>query len=347
MLAAPSSAALAGIAAYRALAFVLPANAAIALGLGFVLDRVRDPRLVLATRGLVFAGLTVSGFTLLANCLTDGPMYSTDYLLYGMQWGAPQLIRDTVPRLLRVYPHAGVWSTTDWANGVNVYPPFFGVPESRMRFENLDVICSGAWDGAPDDLLIIPDIDLAPINDCQLFAPFDVIGRVPRPDGRVGFYIGHLRWAPDAAAKLAAMHAAQSAPVTEQVTINGQPVTVTHPPFELGSVAELFDGLPYTTPRCYRGVPMLIDLRFPAPRALASVTVHHRERTIFTQDVETFAGDLEVKWQKDHGTGEMVDPVIRVDCGGQLVDRVRIEVAQGPEDWVHLRDITLEDAPKP
>lgn len=144
LLAAPASAALAGISAYRALAIVVPANAFIAIGICWALDFVREPRLVRAARGLVFAGLALSGFTLLMDCLTDGPVYSREYGLYGMQWGAAPRLRDTYPRLLRAHPRARVFTTTDWANGVNVFGPFFHLPEERVAFVNLDVIRAGA-----------------------------------------------------------------------------------------------------------------------------------------------------------------------------------------------------------
>lgn len=343
-VAAPSSAALAGVSAYRALAFILPANAFIAIGMGWVLGRVRDPRLVLAARGLVFAGLSLIGFTLLMDCLTDGPNFLRDYGLYGMQWGSAPLMRDAYPILLRDHPGARIFSTTDWANGVNAFVPFFHLPEDRIEFVNLDVIRAGAWDGSPDDLLALPAFDLAALADCPLFAPFEILGRLPRPDGKIGFYIGHLRWAADAKEKMAALRAEQSAPATDQLTIGGKPVTVLHPPFELGSVDELFDGKPYTTPRCYRGIPMVIELHFTPPRALTAVRVFHRERTEFYQHVRAYSGDVEVVSQDDHLLRNELDPVVNVPLKSLALDRLKIEVQEGPEEWVHLREIELEDA---
>ena len=345
LLAAPSSAALAGVSAYRALEFVVPANALIAIGLSWTLRRVQTPPLILVARWSAFAGLSLCGGTLLLNCLALGPTYSHDYGLYGMQWGSTELFRDTVPRLLRKYPKARVYTTTDWANGVNVFPPFFQLPEARVEFENIGVICAGAWDGKPDDLLAIPPMDLAPLADCHLFEPFQAVARIKLPDGAVGFLIGHLQWAPDAQAQIAALKEKQSALSPTECSIGGQPVTVLHPPFEIGSVEELFDGKPHTTPRCFRAIPMVIELRFPKPRALAAVNIFHRERTEFYQHVRAYAGDKEVVAQDDHGFREQLDPVTRIPLGGQAVDRVRIEVQEGPEEWVHLREITLEDAP--
>lgn len=190
---------------------------------------------------------------------------------------------------------------------------------------------------------MLPAQDLAAIRECKLFLPFLPIGRLATPDGYPGFHIGPLLWAADAREQLTALRAAQSTPVATELTIGGQPVTVLHPPFELGSVEDLFDGKPYTTPRCFRGIPMTIELRFPSPRALAAVRVAHRDRTEFCQHVSGYAGGVEVVSQDDHVLREEADPIVTTPMKGQALDRLCIEVREGPEDWVHLREIVLED----
>jgi hypothetical protein len=345
MLAAPFSAALAGINACRTLEFVVPANAAIALGLSLVLDQVRSRNFVLAARGATFAGLALTSFTLLGDNLTRGPSFGGDYGIFGMQWGARELMRDLLPGCLKAYPNAHVYISPSWSNGINAFVPFFRLPEERISFPNFDELSSEVWKAKEDDLMILPAAELARVRKCVIFGGFDVLGKVSRPDGHPGFYVGKLRRAPDWEERLAGLRRKESEPIASELQINGQPVTAVHPPLEVGIIEELFDGIPRTVARCARGIPMVIELRFPQPRTLEAIAVHHRDNVYFRQNVTAFVGDEAVCTQANKGTPEIYDPVIRVPLGGRALDRVRIEVEQDPECWVHLRDIELFDAP--
>jgi hypothetical protein len=336
MLAAPFSAALAGINACRALEFVIPANAAIALGLSVAMDRVKTPALILTARLGAFAGLALAGLTLLANCLAFGPTFSADYGLYGMQWGAREVMRDAMPGWLRAHPEAHIRVSGSWSNGVHAFVPFFQLPPDRVSFANIDE-SSEIWNpvaAKESDLLVIPAYELPELRACMLFGGFELLGHLPYPDGRPGFYLGRLRRAEDWQERMAAWRRKKGELTPTKVRIHGQPVTVLHPEFDLGNAQELFDGDPNTTPRCWAGVPMVIELRFPQPRTLESVTVRHRERTQFRQRVTAFIGEKEVVSPEDKDDAKLNDPAVRVPLGGQALD-----------SNVHLREIELEDAP--
>ena len=98
-LAVPSGAALVDWGITRGLVFIIPAALITALGLEMAVDLLRAKWPGLShklTSLLLFAALTAFSFWMMADALTSGPTWTTDYGLIGMQYGARQMLPRTV-----------------------------------------------------------------------------------------------------------------------------------------------------------------------------------------------------------------------------------------------------------
>ncbi len=348
-LAAPfSAAAVAGITALRALEFVVPANIAILLGLDWVIARVRAPGAVLALRVGAFAALALAAGVILRDGLALGPTASREYGLYGLQWGAKELYRDTLPGWLQRYPQAHFHVSSGWANGVNVFPEFFHLSPERVTPLNLEAFAGGEQKVGAEDVVVALPEELPLLRASAFLAGCETLGTLRRPDGEAGFVFLRVRMAQDWDARHRAWELELARPVETTLSINGRPTRVTHPGFELGSIEALFDGKPETVARCYRAVPLVVELCFPEPRRLAEVVIFHREHCEFRQTVVGYDAQGEpVCEQQDRGNLAERDRVVRVPLGDRALERLRIEVAlDGEESWVHLREIALVEAPR-
>jgi hypothetical protein len=110
-------------------------------------------------------------------------------------------------------------------------------------------------------------------TDDRRFDAIRVTRVIPYPDGRPGFYFVHMRYSPAADAIFAAERRARQRPIFSHVTIDGQPVTVRHPLFDIGRIDDVFDGDSFTVARTFEANPAVLQLTFPRPRSIRAVQV--------------------------------------------------------------------------
>lgn len=143
LAASPAAALLATVYVTRGLAIVVPATMLACLGFGWVAegvarrsgDRLSFP--AQAAAAAVFLGTWA--LYLLRVALTDGPTWSTNYGLSGMQYGASQVF-GTIREVLRADPDLKVVLSPDWTNNANGLAEFFLEPElsARLKMGNMD-----------------------------------------------------------------------------------------------------------------------------------------------------------------------------------------------------------------
>lgn len=133
--------------------------------------------------------------------------------------------------------------------------------------------------------------------------------------------------------------------VTESLDANGETLQITHSPFDSGRVNDLFDGTLDFLARGASANPLIIDIVFPAPRALSrlAVTLSNGEYSLHTSlyerpDAQPVVYDKTYENLPDDPRLEM-----NFDQGPAQVQRVRLEITMlNPPDEVHVHVREIE-----
>jgi len=349
-LATPAGAALVDVSITRVLAFTVPASILIALGLDGILEllnrRIRIPYWLTAAALLVV--LSGASLGMLRDALTKGPLWYNDYGLYGMQYGATQLFEEIIPVYLKQNPDTRIMMTSTWANGADTFIRFF-LPkdqQSRVQMLNVDYFMKARRPLDQNMLLVMTPTEYEQAKASGKFKSIDVDRIVPYPDGRPGFYFARLTYADDMEQILQQEKAARSQLVVDTITLDGQPVQVSHSIFDAGQLKDLFDGDTFTLARGLEANPLVLEFTFPQPRPIKGLdaTFGSMDFTLTARLYGEGATDPQVYSQTFRGLPPDPKVVLNFDQGPALVSKLRLEIQQlnaGDEVHIHVRELAF------
>lgn len=344
-LAVPSSPALVDIGATRILSLVGPAALLITLGLVAVIHSVqgRAPRLpAWITAVLLFALLANANIGLLRRALTEGPTWSENYSLGGMQYGAIQLF-GRIAEYHAAQPDTHISVTPNWTNGAGELGGFFF--EAPWPFTFAD----------PFHFIDDPTVDLGTFLIIALPHEYDRIRSSPKvknievveilayPNGEPGFYFLTMEHSGSVAELIELESELRQTPTESRVQVGGELWIVEHTPTDMGRIQDLFDGNPDSLTRTGGGNPFRLDVFFPSPRTLTGVeliTGSHNAEII----VQVFvAGEAEPRSFQVQHQGNISQPSVRVTFDAALeTDHILIsvrDVNRGEPANIHIWEI--------
>jgi hypothetical protein len=352
-LATPVGAATLSPGITRLLAFVVPATVLATLGLGWLLDTLLErlsPRLPpaagTATALGLFTVLAAGNLLQLRTALVEGPLWYTDYGLYGMQYGAQQLFGEAIPRLMEADPDAHVVVTSDWANGAENFEQFFLTPEQQVRLD-IRTVDAYLYEKLPLDehtYLIMTRPEYARALDSPKLAPPEIRETIRYPDGNPGFYVARLSYVPNVEEVFAREREERRRPVEEPARVGGRPATLRHSLFDSGGPEELFDGDTFSLARVMEANPALLEIQYHEPVTLAGLAADFATMD-FELIVELFApGAAEPIRYAQTYEGLPLDPHVELpfDNGPHEVQILRLTVRDlhaGDVAKIHLREI--------
>ncbi|MFZ6026416.1 MAG: ArnT family glycosyltransferase [Chloroflexota bacterium] len=282
ILAAPVGAAQLDIGVLRVLTFVIPACLLIALGWEWLWQFVQrrwpqaqKPNVARSLQWLVFYALAFGSLWMLVDALKSGPLWSRNYGLYGMQYGAVQLFEQEIPRFLNENPNVDILLSPTWANGTDRFAEFLLTPaqQAHIFMGNIDGYLFRKQDRLASLLLIMtPEEFVQAQTNPKLALPM-VEKIINYPDGSPGFYFVRWRYSPEADAIFAAEKAARMQLKEDAVQVNGQPATVRYSWNDMGSPPDMFDGDRYTLMRSLEANPMVVELDFQQPTGVGGISV--------------------------------------------------------------------------
>ncbi|MGC8779670.1 MAG: ArnT family glycosyltransferase, partial [Anaerolineae bacterium] len=335
----------------RALAFTIPASLLIAFGLHASLEFLG--RLIKIRHGLVAAALAASlsaaSIGMLRDALVNGPLWFRDYGLYGMQYGALQLFGEAIPEYLRDHPDSRIMVSPSWANGADNFVRFFLTREQQARVQmlNVDYFMAARRPLDANTLLVMTPEEYEHTRNSPKFKSVQVERIIPYPDGRPGFYFVRLAYADRLDEILAQEREARSRPVTDRIELDGEMIEVLHSQFDMGRLADVFDGDVFTLARGREANPLVFDLRFPTSRQIAGL-----KATFAAMDFT-----LKVSLYEDERADPIVyeqtfrnlppDPTVEMafDRGPAQTIRARIEILQlnaGADVHIHVRELRFQ-----
>lgn len=274
LLAAPSGAALVELGITRALFMVIPAALITGLGLDAGLRwllKLKISRTVVAvTTFAILAGFNVY---ILKDAITNGPTWSTDYGLGGMQYGARQLYSEIRQYLIQ-NPRTNLIISPSWANGADVVARFFFDDPQPFQLGSIDGYMIEKKEIKPETVFIMTPEELARIEPSPKFKNIHVEKTLPFPNGDPGFYFVRLEYSDDIDSLLEAEITARA--ILNEVDLlltDGTKVQAFISTLDMGAPENLVDGNLDSVARTAQANPMKIQLVFPEARLLSGVVV--------------------------------------------------------------------------
>lgn len=344
VLAAPSGAALVGLGITRALFMVAPMALLAALA-GSELLEWAARRWRLARPGLnLVVWLLLAGFNgyLLGSALINGPTWSDDYGLSGMQYGARQVFGE-VQSYTREHPGEQIVVSPTWTNGTDVVARFFLPDPLPVMLEGIDHWLTEKNPLFDNMLFILPPEEYERAQTSGKFSLIQVERSLPYPDGRPGFYFVHLRYAANIDAILAAELADRRTLLNAQVTAGGQPVLVKYSKLDMGSIENIFDGDRETFVRTLAANPLVLRIDFPEPRHMRGLVAQIGGAASILDVAAGIEGETQVfQWRRQVTESPMPRP-LALDFEQELAVRwleIRLKNTIDPEPGhVHLWEL--------
>lgn len=345
-LAAPVGGALTDIGITRVMAFVVPTVVLTAIGLDWLLGRIKISLVKRIAPVVVFGVLSFASLAMLNDALTNGPLWFRDYGLYGMQWGAEQLF-ESIPTYLKQSPNTQVLMTSTWANGADVFVKYFMPDEERVTTNSISAFMDEKKPLTHDMVFITTPNELKDARESGKFKPFHVEQVIKYPDGSDGFLFVRLEYVDNVDEMFAEEKLARQKPVVDQVTWNGETVTVTHSLFDMGRVINFLDDDTYTLARGLEANPVLIEFEFASPRPIKGLALDMGSDD-YAVDAVLFGNDNAdpVTYHQEF-VGLPPDPHFEMDFSNPpaLVSRIRLlikSLKQGDPAHVHVREVKFK-----
>ncbi|MCI0556728.1 MAG: glycosyltransferase family 39 protein [Anaerolineae bacterium] len=270
-LATPVGAATLDVSITRVLSFVVPASILAGLGLSWVREKIpaHIPRWIFDIGTLLI--LSLISLRLLNIALTQGPLWASDYGLYGLQYGAKQIFRDTIPEYLAGDPDNGIYISSTWANGTDIFISYFVAPQERSRVQmfGIENALQEKVQFGPKHYFILTTPEYQKAVDSNFFKEIRVDKIINYPNDQPGFYIVQLTYADNIDQIFAAQEEALNRPVEGEVTIDGQLAKVIYSRIDAGQLKDMFDSDFFTLMRGAEANPFLLDIIFPEARTLS------------------------------------------------------------------------------
>lgn len=283
-VAGPLGAVLVGEGITRVLCMVIPLTLFTALGLEKTLEVLkrehhwRDLHIPALVKGngllvVLYLALAWANVAMLNDALSHAALWTQDYGLNGLQYGARQVFAEIQNRL-KHEPDLKVVLTPTWANGTDVLARFF-LPQDPPPVEiNSYLAYTEAYRPfIPEKTVFVMTAEEYRELPRQYFSEIEIERELYYPDGSPGFYFVRLRYVPDFEEILAREQAERLKPIEETVEVNGMTLAISHTRLDMGELPHIFDRNPSTLIRTAGINPLTLKVVFPVPQVIGQVSL--------------------------------------------------------------------------
>ncbi len=225
---------------------------------------------------LVFAILATLNIRLLNDALRNGPLWSDDYGMGGLQYGAFQ-IYDVIDEYMQENAETHVVLSPNWANGADVLTRFFMGDLPSLSLGSIEGYVVQPYPLDDNTLFVMTPAEYAMASVNDRFTNVRVERVVPYPDGNPGFYFVRLRYVDNIDEIFAAEKAERQALQEAVVVMDGEEVQIRHTYLETSdqsaAIALVFDGDPYTLAKTFENNPFVIEMTFPSIRTINGFSI--------------------------------------------------------------------------
>lgn len=334
----------AGVGITRLLALIVPAVLLSGLGLSWLIDRANIPQagrpVITAALFTLLAGLQAG---ILADALERGPLYSQDYGMNGMQYGAVQVF-GRIEQMLEANPDLHISVSPTWANGVDVLRRFFLPDDAPVEIANTAGYLENLIDLDPARIFVLTTPEVEELKASSKIGSITILDRLLYPNGFPGLTFLSMRYSADAPEIFAAEVAERQRPKTAALVIDGIETQVEFPFLDLGSVDLMFDHDPFTLARVYEANPARIVLRFSRPRDIQGLRLTTGSMDFGLSVALLDASSTELSSFSQTYRDLPDDPTVEWDAPGRIsgVSSIVIEIfslTPGDPFKIHIREI--------
>jgi 4-amino-4-deoxy-L-arabinose transferase-like glycosyltransferase len=270
--AAPLAAAIVEIQVTRVLVEIIPYSLVTMLGLEAAADwlEAHKFRLSWVIAGIVVL-LSAGQIVMLANALTRGSTWWTNYGLSGMQYGSNVVFSDALA-YSREHPDTHIYISGGWIFKADDQLLFFVPPDAPIELGTPDMMPDRIASGEDLTFVVLPE-EYKRLVESGDYESIQVDRFTPCPDGSPCFRFIKLQFKPEVKEHLQAGIVAQAQPVETGAVWNGVKLETTLTTLSEGKVGNLFDGKNDTFIRSAEINPLVINLGFPQTTPLSGVRV--------------------------------------------------------------------------
>lgn len=344
LLIAPTSSALVSIGITRIMVYIIPAVLLTALGLQAALDW-------LGRRGLPNTALSLGLFWLLAgtslgltgDALINGPTWSHEYGLTGMQYGARQMYA-RVRQYLQQHPDTNFFISPNWTNGANVVARFFLWDPLPVELGGIDGYTDTLQDDIHERVFVLPPEEYQTVIESGKFKEVRILDTIPYPDGNPGFYFLQLEYSDEIGQMLLDESELRQQLQHTSILIGNEIVDVKHSYLDLGVILQLFDGNIFGPTRTASSNPYVVELSYPSRHRFSSLRLVIGSAFVFVT-VEIDQGSRDAVVYSQSFTGSVDQPQVILEFDPVVAtQKVHIEVLDLNHDEpanVHLWELEL------
>jgi hypothetical protein len=346
LLAAPTGAALVNIAITRVLVLVIPAVMLISLGFEYALGYISNLKTPKWVTGCVLFGLlTLMSNGMLVESLVNGPTWYDDYTLYGLQYGGQELF-DEIKSLQKEFPAKKIILSPNWANGTDTIARFFLGDPLPIKIGSIQEFGNEVLPLDKNTIHIMLPNEYKWMLESGKFIDIDVIKKLNYPNGNTGFYFVTLNYVDNIETIIEQEIVERRRPRESTITIDDQTVQVTYPLLDMNKIQHAFDSNDTTLIRTFEANPLRIELIFPEPKRISSVTaLVGGASTRLTLTMTISGSDDVITRTSEVGESTQVRPISIPLDEQVMVDKLVIEVLNindGPVAHVHLWEVVFE-----
>jgi hypothetical protein len=345
--ATPLAAAMVEIQVTRVLLEIIPYSLVTILGLEAAADWLEAHKF---RQSWVTAGIVVlfsaGQIVMLANALTRGPTWWTNYGLSGMQFGSNVVFREALANS-REHPETHFYISGGWIFKADDQLLFFVSPDAPIELGTPDMMPDRIASGEDLTFVVTPE-EYQRLTETGDYEPIQVEKVIPCPDGSPCFRFIKLQFKPEVKQHLQAGIVEQAQPVETGAIWNGMKLDAELTALSDGKAGNLFDGNNETFIRSAEINPLVVNLGFPQVTPLTGVQVRVGSEPV-TVTVTVNPEDPQKKqvFTQSDGQSDGFKEIL-VDFGSaQDVEKLEIAVQNmlSPEKgFVHIWELRLLQA---
>lgn len=343
----PLGAALVQIGITRLLGMVIPAALFTTLGIQGCLDWLGKRRVPVYILEIgLFLFLAAANFVSLRDALWNGPTWSTNYGMGGLQYGASQVFGD-VKKYVITSPDTQVIVSPTWANGTDVLKRFFLTDGLPVEMGSINGHMEAHKELNRNMLFVMTPDEYEAVQLSGKFSNIEVEHTIPYPNAETGFYFVRLDYAANIDELLAQELAERRQMQTAETLLDGEPVHFRHSSLDIGTIEQAFDNDVNTLLRTWEANPMVIEMTFPQPRLIGGIELIIGSAQIeVTAQLNGLDGSQPVVFQSVLRGSVQQPKVGLIFPEAYLVESLHLElhdIHQGEPGHVHLWEIYLHE----
>ena len=331
----------------RALVIVIPVAVLASLGLEKALEMLQlklRSRKVLTWAISLFIVLAGINTLMLGDVLINGTHWFDNNQIEGVQFGATKVFA-AIQEQLKTNPDTQIIISPNWTMMIDLVTRFFLGNNDHVSFHSIYDYSRQKLSLEDNSLFVLTPEEFEYAKENPKFSDIQLLQSIPYSSEKDGFYLVHLKYSPQSDQIIANEIAERRKLVTAQITIDGQPVTISYPRSDGMSIDQLFDNNPNTLFKTDEANPGIFELVFNQPRELKSIFILHVSSsieliiTIYTETGEKLPPISQIFTTNGIQGNRLTLP--RPQTASKLIISVR-DLTQGEPGKLHIWDIRIE-----